>query len=190
LLADQVGKDGLDDGLHAGRDDDDGNVVSLAPLVARLEAGVEGDVCFIGGKSRALSVSSRVHVHDSVKTWQERLTLDEVLPDVFERVSVLADTLEHLGESVPVPVHADQQILSPPRQDALKGVPEGLVVVQDIDVELSSAVDAEAELVMCLSASADGGGKVDEQKTANSRHPWPCRSSPGSASSSRQDAWR
>lgn len=142
------------------------------------------------GRRRALSF--RVgHSQRFGRDREERLTLDEVLPDVFERVSVLADALEHLGESIPVHVLPDQQILSATTSRCVEeSVPEGLVVVQDVDVELSSAVDAKAELVMVLERVSGRSRKSRRAKDRkNSRHPWPCRSSPDSASSSRQVTW-
>lgn len=44
LLANEVSKNGSDDGGHAGRDDDDGDVVGLGEGVELLEARVEGDI--------------------------------------------------------------------------------------------------------------------------------------------------
>jgi hypothetical protein len=45
FLADEVLRDRSNDRFHSGRDDDDGDVVRLAPLIACLESFVELDAC-------------------------------------------------------------------------------------------------------------------------------------------------
>lgn len=141
FLTDEVLHDRSNDRFHSGRDDDDGDVVRLAPLITCLESFVELDAC----ESDPEGERERL-VSERIGRGREGRTVLEVLLSLLECL-LLSNTIDHLPERVPTLPNSHQSSSSFPNPTlGTQDSPESLDAIQDIKVKSSPPLRSHSKL--------------------------------------------